>query len=78
MARPWYKRLYAGWMAFAHVLGTVNGYVLLSVFYFIVLPCYAIPYKIVMWVRSRHEQVSTWVSREQLVDDRHERARHQF
>jgi hypothetical protein len=31
------KRLYAGWMKFAWLLGTVNRYILMTVFYWVVI-----------------------------------------
>jgi hypothetical protein len=31
------KRLYAGWMRFAYLLGTVNRYVLMTVFYWVII-----------------------------------------
>lgn len=31
------RMLYAGWMRFAHLLGTINRYVLLTVFYFVIV-----------------------------------------
>lgn len=31
------KRLYAGWMRFAFVLGTINRYVLMTLFYWVII-----------------------------------------
>jgi len=31
------KRLYAGWMKFAYLLGTVNRYILMTVFYWVII-----------------------------------------
>lgn len=31
------KRLYAGWMRFAYILGTINRYVLMTLFYWLII-----------------------------------------
>jgi hypothetical protein len=36
------KTLYSYWMKFAHVLGTINGFIILLVVYFVVIGVYAI------------------------------------
>ncbi|HBQ22043.1 MAG: hypothetical protein A2Z91_03405 [Deltaproteobacteria bacterium GWA2_38_16] len=39
------KKVYAGWMAFAKVLGIINSTILLSVLYFVIFPWIAVPRK---------------------------------
>ena len=36
-ARPWYRRLWDGWMVVARVIGNFNARLLLSLFYFLVI-----------------------------------------
>lgn len=64
------KILYKYWMKFAHILGTVNGYILLTVFYFVIIGLYAIPrgvfkfffrdgdWNITFWKEKKDEEVN--------------------
>ena len=36
------KAIYKYWMKFAEILGTINGFIILTVFYFLVIGCYAL------------------------------------
>lgn len=42
------KVLYKYWMKFAHVLATINGFIILFLFYLVIIGLYALPYKMVM------------------------------
>lgn len=41
------KKLYKYWMKFAHVLGTINGFIILFVFYFVIIGLYSVVEKII-------------------------------
>jgi hypothetical protein len=55
------KKMYKYWMVFAHFLGTVNGYLLLSVFYIFVIGIYALPSK--LFRRRKEVRNTLWIER---------------
>lgn len=42
------KKLYKYWMKFAHILGTINGFIILFIFYFVIIGLYALAQKSIM------------------------------
>lgn len=50
------KKLYKYWMEFAHVLGTINGFIILFIFYFIVVALYAVVKKIIQLLSGSKKQ----------------------
>ena len=40
------RRLWAGWLKIAHIIGTFQARVILSIFYFVVVPVFALLVKI--------------------------------
>ena len=56
--------LYRYWMKFAHVLGWVNGRILLTLLYFLVVGPYAIVRMIGRIFRSRKSPESYWIKKE--------------
>lgn len=55
------KIFYKYWMKFAHILGTVNGYILLTFFYFVIIGFYAIPRGIFkFFFRDKDRNVTFW------------------
>lgn len=61
------KKLYKYWMKFAHILGTINGFIILFVFYFVIIGVYALLQqiiKLVSWSRKSNA-VSYWHKKEE-------------
>ena len=50
------KKLYKYWMKFARILGTINGFIILFVFYFIIIGLYAFVRKILQLVSGFKKQ----------------------
>lgn len=66
MLSMFFVRLYAGWMRFAHVLGTINAHILLTVFFGVIL----LPFGLVMRVvRYCKPEKRGWIRREHKVMD---------
>jgi hypothetical protein len=60
-ARPWYKRLWDGWMTVARVIGNFNARLIISLFYFI----FMVPLGLVMgtardFLGIREKPSSSW------------------
>lgn len=71
--KHFFKILYKYWMKFAHVLGTINGFILLFIFYFILLGVYSIPYHIYRFVRyglRPPQAASFWKKKEKTALDK--------
>ncbi len=76
---PWYIRrlpaplqtvvtpLYRGWMAFAHVLGWVNGRIILTVMYVVILGPVAIIRKISRLVSGQKASDTYWINKEPVA-----------
>ena len=69
------KQLYKYWMKFAHLLGTVNGYIILTLFYVFVIGIYALPKKI--FSRKRSGDLTYWDDKKNDSDP-FSRAKFQF
>ena len=59
------KVLYKYWMKFAHVLGTINGFIILFVFYFVIIGLYALVQKSIMLIsrlvtREKKNEPTFW------------------
>lgn len=51
-----FKTFYKYWMKFAHVLGTINGFIILFIFYFIIVGLYAVIKKIIQLFSGSKKQ----------------------
>ncbi len=62
------NKLYKYWMKFAHVLGTINGFIILFLFYFIIIGIYAIVKKILQLMSGskKHNINSYWQKKREL------------
>jgi len=65
------RRLWSGWLKIAHVIGTFQARVILSVFYFVVVPIFAVLVKALRDpLALRTAARSTfWLERQALPDD---------
>lgn len=59
--RPWYKKLWDGWMRVAKVIGNFNARVILSLFYFVLM----VPIGLIVgatkdYLGIREHPTSTW------------------
>lgn len=57
------------WMKFAHLLGTVNGFIIVSVIYIVVLGIYALPYRLWRLTKKRKFVNSYWQKKEHTALD---------
>jgi hypothetical protein len=65
------RRLWAGWLRIAHIIGTFQARILLSVFYFVVVPAFAVLVKLLrdpLAVRGG-ATATFWVDRPELPLD---------
>ena len=61
LARPWYRRLWDGWLVVARAIGNFNARLLLSLFYFLViLPLGLITGAAKDFLGIRRRPPSTW------------------
>lgn len=62
-----WKTIYKYWMKFAHVLGAINGRILLFIFYFVVVGIYSIISLPFVLIKKRKERrtykESYWISK---------------
>lgn len=62
-----FKLLYAYWMKFAKVLATINSFIILFVFYFVIIGIYALVGKIFRFLARKDGVVNSfWSSKEEL------------
>lgn len=62
--RPLFRALYAAWMAFAHALGRVQTFLILSIIYFLVMGLMAPLFRLLSGDpldRRLHDRDSVWV-----------------
>lgn len=69
------KTLYRWWMKFALLLGTINGFLILSIFYLVIIGIYAIPMRLLR--KKQTHTVPQWQKKEVIVNPR-ERVQYQF
>lgn len=62
------KKLYKYWMKFAHVLGTINGFIILFFFYVVIIGLYAFAQKTIRLIFGLKKQAkgSFWKQKEEL------------
>ena len=72
--------LYKYWMKFAHLLGTINGAIILSAFYIVVIGLYCIVLKTMRLFRRRSKDapVSYWQDKTTLGEKNLESVKYQF
>jgi len=75
--KKYWKLFLKYWMKFAHILGTINGYLILTLIYFVVLGLYAIPYRLWMLLSKPKQVTSYWQKKEHTALDK-ESATYQF
>jgi|GEM_PF-2048886 hypothetical protein len=63
-----FKLVYAYWMKFAKVLATINSFIILFVFYFIIIGIYAVIGKLVSFFLAKNQKMdsSFWSAKEEL------------
>jgi hypothetical protein len=66
-----FRRLWAGWLRIAHIIGTFQARVLLSIFYFVVVPFFALLVKVLRDPLSLREEARStfWLERSALQAD---------
>ncbi|MFA5062264.1 MAG: hypothetical protein WC526_03910 [Patescibacteria group bacterium] len=68
--KNFFKTLYKYWMKFSHVLGTISGFIILTVFYFIIIGLYALPFGLVRLLKGHKNQpLSYWKIKENRPAD---------
>jgi len=71
--------LYKYWMKFAHVLGTINGFIILFVFYFVIIGLYALPQKVARLISgSKKYNVDSCWSKKRELGEGLENLKYQF
>lgn len=65
------RRLWAGWLKIAHIIGTFQARVLLSIFYFVIVPFFALLVKMLRDPLALREETRAtfWVERSALHSD---------
>lgn len=65
------RRLWSGWLKIAHVIGTFQARVILSVFYFVVVPVFAVLVKALRdpLALGTAARSTFWLERQALPDD---------
>jgi hypothetical protein len=48
------------WLKFAALLAFINTRVILTLLYFFLLPFFALPYQLVLWIKNKKQTNSTW------------------
>ena len=69
MKPPLWRRLWEGWKVVAHAIGNFQARLLLSLFYFLVVPPFALLVKLFMdplRLRPADHRGSFWIDREDL------------
>lgn len=62
------KFLYKWWMKFAVLLGTINGFIILTLFYFIIIGLYALPHHLIKLFKKPNKNAATyWKKKENSV-----------
>ena len=55
-----FTALYRYWMKFAHVLGAVNGFIILTFLFYTIVGAYALVRKVIVLVRQMPNEESFW------------------
>jgi hypothetical protein len=68
---PFLKTLWRGWLKFAHVLGTFQMMLILTIIYWLIVPWFAVPMKLLSDpLRFRKPAGSAWRDRQAVADAR--------
>ncbi len=63
--KKFFNIVYKYWMKFAHVLATINGFIILFAFYFIIIGLYAIVQKVIKLFSKEVRPESYWHTKEE-------------
>lgn len=72
------KLLYAYWMKFAKVLATVNSFIILFIFYFVIIGVYALVGKIFRFFTQKNNTVDSFWSPKEKLGEGLEDLKYQF
>lgn len=81
MKKNFFKLFYKYWMKFALILGTINGYIILTLIYFVVLGIYGIFYQIIKALRRlfrKETEPQTFWKQKEIQEVTLEKVRYQF
>ena len=72
------KLLYKYWMKFAHLLATVNGFIILSLFYIVVIGLYSLPLHVIKLFTGKKETPASFWQEKNKEEKTLDQARYQF